>query len=47
MDECIRADPHSFQTGCGNDPLDSGCCYYEASAWSCEYCEEFTVVDGT
>lgn len=37
----------SFQTGCGSDPLDSGCCYWDASAWSCEYCDDFTVTDDT
>ncbi|CAM9450628.1 unnamed protein product [Ascophyllum nodosum] len=31
----------SFQTGCGNDPLDTGCCYFDSSSWTCEYCEEF------
>eukprot|EP00903_Cladosiphon_okamuranus_P018631 g17149.t3 len=37
----------SFQTGCGHDPLDSGCCYWESPTWSCEYCEEFAVIDNT
>lgn len=37
----------SFQTGCGNDPLDSGCCYWDSSSssWTCEFCEEFQEFD--
>ncbi|CAM9417789.1 unnamed protein product [Discosporangium mesarthrocarpum] len=32
----------SFQTGCGYDPRDTGCCYWDSSSssWTCKYCPD-------